>query len=325
MKTPTKLYRFRWLDKATADREIDALTNAYLYAPPFSAMNDPMEAFYETGGPGDGLVDAVFGFAGKSSADLYQIVDKTIDQFALVSFTGTFEALPLWAYYANNFSGICLEFDTRQLIKGEFKGEPLRPVVYARSALSPIGLQDFGEGKIKEAVVARLCRKRVEWSHEREWRFLTGTVGKKHYLDDALSKIYLGPRISDENARLVCAAVRHRPTEVLQGRIRGFELEFASVQPATQLSSCERVGAGKFSLADDLYAEKELRAFLGDAYDALVQECKHTLEHPNAEELAGIDLASSRPDAIYFHTVYKLRNGHSIYDKRYFNSRMRLV
>jgi hypothetical protein len=57
-KTPSALYRFRWLDIHTFEREMIALENSYLYAPPYSAMNDPMEAFYETGGSGDRITDA---------------------------------------------------------------------------------------------------------------------------------------------------------------------------------------------------------------------------------------------------------------------------
>lgn len=49
MKTPTKLYRYRPLDDALLDCELGALRDSYLFAPPFAAMNDPMEAFYEAG------------------------------------------------------------------------------------------------------------------------------------------------------------------------------------------------------------------------------------------------------------------------------------
>ncbi|GAA4158988.1 hypothetical protein [Shinella granuli] len=94
-KTPQTLYRFRWLDANTFTREMDSLHNSYLYAPPFHAMNDPMEAFYENGSPADGLIDAMFKPVSKSTKDLYKLLENMIANFALVSFTGTYEALPL--------------------------------------------------------------------------------------------------------------------------------------------------------------------------------------------------------------------------------------
>ena len=53
MNTPNKLDRYRPLDDKLFNRELNALRDSYLYAQSFSSMNDPMEAFYETGGTGD--------------------------------------------------------------------------------------------------------------------------------------------------------------------------------------------------------------------------------------------------------------------------------
>lgn len=60
MEPPSKLYRYRSLSADVFDRELDALEKSYLYAPPFSAMNDPMEAFYETGRQGDAFINIFF-------------------------------------------------------------------------------------------------------------------------------------------------------------------------------------------------------------------------------------------------------------------------
>lgn len=321
---PSKLYRFRWLSPDTFAREIAALENSYLFAPPFLAMNDPMEAFYETGGPGDRIVSAMLSTSGKSVQGMYKMVDEMIAKFALVSFTGTYEALPLWAYYANNFSGMCLEFDTDQLFIGDFQGERLRSVTYARNALPPINTNDFGPG-IEDAVIARITRKRVEWAHEKEWRFVTGSTGPKHYLDDALERVFLGPRIDERHAETICRVLANRPVEVLQGRIRGFELEFTTRQSAKPLAECDRVGAGKFEPAEHLYAEAELRQFFGPRYGELVAECERTVSRPNAVEPVGIDVSKYLGGAVYFHTEYALRNGRSVYHKRYFDREMHLL
>ena len=81
-----------------------------------------------------------------------------------------------------------LEFDSAELAIGDFQGERLRPVIYARNALPSLSVADMAPECLEDAVTARLTRKRIEWAHEKEWRFITGEVGPKHYLDDALRR-----------------------------------------------------------------------------------------------------------------------------------------
>jgi len=325
MKTPPKLHRYRPLDDVLLDRELGALRDSYLYAPPFAAMNDPMEAFYETGGPGDRTINAMLAPVGKRIDGMYEMLSEMIDRFALVSFAGSHVDLPMWAYYGSNFAGMCLEFDAAELAIGDFQNEKLRPVTYARIALPPLTLTDMAAERLEEAVIARITRKRSEWAHEKEWRFITGQVGPKHYLDDALRCVFLGPRVKPEHAARVCEVLGQRPVEVLQGEIRGFELAFRSIKPARPLDECERVGAGKIDPAEHLYAEQELRDFLAVPFEALLEECRRTALRPNMEELAGVDLVGSDKGAIYFWTIYKLRSDRNVYHKRYFDRRLRPI
>lgn len=325
MKMPRKLYRYRPLEDALLDRELGALRDSYLYAPPFAAMNDPMEAFYETGGPGDRIVNAMLAPAGKQIDSMYEMLSKMIERFALVSFAGSHEDLPMWAYYGSNFGGMCLEFDTVELRVGDFQNEKLRPVTYARSALPPLIITDMATEQLDEAVIARITRKRNEWAHEKEWRFITGEVGPKHYLDDALRRVFLGPRVKPEHAARVCEVLDRRPVEVLQGEIRGFELNFRSIKPARPLEDCERVGAGRFELDDIIYKQDDLEAFFAGPLDALLDECRSTARRPNLEEIADFDVSWHDKGALFVCAVYRLRSGRDVYHKRYFDRRMRLL
>lgn len=101
MAYPNLLYRYRWLDPNTIDRELQALTQAYLYAPPFSAMNDPMEAFYELGGLVDDVIDRALSKSGRSVKELHDQIAAMLEGLGLVSFSQSCEDLPMWAYYAN--------------------------------------------------------------------------------------------------------------------------------------------------------------------------------------------------------------------------------
>jgi hypothetical protein len=323
MKMPLKLYRYRPLEDDLLDREIGALQDSYIYAPPFAAMNDPMEAFYETGGPEDRIVNAILAPTAKRIDGIYEMLSGMIDRFALVSFALTHEDLPMWAYYGSNFAGMCLEFDAAELTIGDFQNEQLRPVTYARSALPPLTINDLALARLEEAVIARITRKRTEWAHEKEWRFIAGEVGPKHYLDDALRRVFLGPRIKAKHAARVCEVLDRRPVEVLQGEIRGFELRFRSIKPARHAHECERVGEGRFEPKDIIYEQDKLEAFLDGSLQQLVDECRRTAHRPNLEEIADFDISASRKGALFICAIYRLRSGREVLNKRYFDRRMR--
>lgn len=317
VKSPSRLYRYRPLDDLLIDREMSALQDSYLYAPPFAAMNDPMEAFYETGGPGDRIINAMLAPAGKHVESMYEMLSAMIDRFALISFAGTYENLPMWAYYGSNFAGMCLEFDTSQLDIGDLQNEQLRSVTYAGSALSPLTLADMMPEHLDEAVLARITRKRSEWAHEQEWRFVTGEVGRKHYLDDALLRVFLGPRVKPAHVERVCEVLDRRPVEILQGEIRGFELAFRTIKPACPLESCVRVGAGKFEPDEHVYSKTEIEKFLKVPYGELIDKCIQIALRPNLEEIPEFYISGNRADLLYITEIYRLRSGRDVYHKSY--------
>lgn len=325
MTHPDRICRYRPLDATLLDRELGAIKDAYLFAPPFGAMNDPMEAFYETGGPGDRIVDAMLAPAGKRVKQMYDLLTDMIDRFALVSLSSTHLDLPMWAYYASNFSGMCLEFSTTDLDIGDFQGEQLRPVTYASRALPALTLADMAPERIQEAIIARITRKRAEWAHEKEWRFVTGELGPKHYVDDALKRVFLGPRVDLLHAKRVCEVLSDRPTEVLQGEIHGFDLVFQTIKPPRPLEQCERIGAGRFVPKDIIYDQKELANFLEVPLEALMEECSRIALRPNVEEIADISISVSNKKCLYITTMFKLRNKRELYEKRYFDRRFKLV
>lgn len=313
MKPPKNIYRYRPLDEAVLNRELDALENSYLFSPPFSAMNDPMEAFYETGGIGDRIVDLAFSSKGGTpiTAQMYAMLQDTISRFALLSFSSTRDDLPLWAYYASNFAGICLEFDVRQLGIGDLQHEPLRQVTYAKRPLSPLTIPDVAREDAQETISARLVRKRIEWSHEREWRILTGEAGKKYYLDDALHRVFFGPRISPDHASRICATLRGRPIEILQGEIDGWNLTFRTIQEASSLNECIRVGSGIVNEDDLLLSAEEVTDFLSVPIQHLIEECRRLALHPNLHEIIGAAPHSSGK-FLYIDLAYRLRSGRDV-------------
>jgi Protein of unknown function (DUF2971) len=305
------------------ERELHALRDSYLFAPKFKEMNDPMEAFYETGGQVDEIIHSILPSLKEPTKEIYMQMGEVIDKFALVSFATTSEHLAMWAYYASNFEGMCLEFDSNQLVVGDFQQEELRPVIYARRALPPLTIADLSEGRARESIIQRLTRKRSEWSHESEWRYVTGARGPKHYLDNALTRVFLGPSISSENERRVLELLENRPVEVVKGEINAFDLTFQLVKSALPFEKCERIGAGSFRLDDLDHLKSDLLNFLAVPFEALGELCRQITTNPNMENFASVDISSSEPKAIYIWTTYKMRDGKIRYRKQYFDKRLR--
>lgn len=321
---PSHLYRYRPLDEALFEREFEALKNAFLWSPHFREMNDPMEAFYELGGAADPILDALMLPSGKSTRTIYDMLRNTIDNFCLVSLSTSHRALPMWAYYASNFAGMCLEFRTNELFIGDFQNERLLPVTYAETPPPSIQFHHLDGDAMQTTLEDCLSRKRIEWQHEQEWRILTGAGGPRHYLDDALNRIYLGPRIADAHASRICELFQDRPTEVLRGQVRGYEFRFETVKPALALAHCNRIGAAKLNLDDLLYDRKGLEAFLDVPISELEALLRRIVEQPNVEEIVSCDLSGShKGNAIYIWTTYRLRSGRDVWKKIYLDSKLR--
>jgi hypothetical protein len=188
-----RLYRFRRLDQDNLEKEIDAITKSYLYAPTFETLNDPMEAFFGVSTnvySGDSLQEAV-----DHGTRVREQLAQLNYQIGIISMTNSLENLPMWAYYANNFSGICLEFNAASLCLGDLFACGPYVVDYRADSLpyhdTSTELIDLLENHKQK----NFLTKPIGWCHESEWRFLT-TPGKNYYPRHALKRIWVGPRCS---------------------------------------------------------------------------------------------------------------------------------
>lgn len=323
-KAPAKLYRYRPFLKNEPDREIEALTESYLYAPTFAQMNDPMEAFYELNGTSDTVIRE---FVKGSEAGLIRLqnqVKEISTNLGLISFSTTNKDFPLWAYYASGFSGMCLEFDTAMLSKGELKNENLAPVTYAETPLAPLGAIEFTK---EETIRAVFNRKRIDWAHEKEWRYVTGAFGKRHYPDLALKRIYLGPRVPDGYNERICAAVKKRPVEVLQGVIKGYDLTFHTIQEVPVVETWDRIGQGLFKVDEVLtdHTKADLERFLKNSFSSLLEMCKSLQLDPNLEEITNISPSAKYKNTFFIQISRKFRNDNCVFDKVYFDNKVTLL
>lgn len=130
-------------------------------------------------------------------------IDKEIDKDALVKetiavftnnrgiiqadnnkiscFSEVNDSLLMWAYYAQNYSGVCIRFDP---LKDNLLLDNCRKVQYTNHFISDGSLGNY-------------FRKSIQWSHEQEWRIVCET--DEEYLPvNCIDAIYLGLRTQDD-------------------------------------------------------------------------------------------------------------------------------
>jgi len=128
-------------------------------------------------------------------------------------FTEIRDSILMWAHYAKQHTGFCLEFD----VNSEFFRPATRAIKVKydrfRPELNVLRLDSYPEGKLGEALLI----KANDWQYEHEWRIVDYEKGEgtQNFPEDALSGVILGCRISQENKENVfrwCGKRKHPPT-----------------------------------------------------------------------------------------------------------------
>lgn len=134
------------------------------------------------------------------------VIYRQIEGMRICCFSATKTNWPLWAHYANNHSGVCIEF--------EFGGPPedaLLPVQYYEELPQLIMPESMDD---KEAGIARIKQlvrsKHQSWSYEQEWRSIfdyeslqdTSSKGRSKlpYAEKYLTGIYFGYRFNRDDS-----------------------------------------------------------------------------------------------------------------------------
>lgn len=210
---PSSLYRYRPLG-AKAAREVGALRENFIYCPAYSAMNDPMEGLHRLSSrfsenPGS-----------EKSRDRIQ---QALEKMGIASMSEVYDHEPMWAHYADQFAGMCVQYSLNRLIKGLDRDVAITRMMY--SEIEPVLLDD----KSNAIDRARLClsSKTVRWASEREWRLFKVDQGNAQYLEPkAVTKIYLGSRVSEADETLVREVGAEIGVSVVKMQIDAYSITF---------------------------------------------------------------------------------------------------
>lgn len=177
---PSRLFRYRSIE--SLDREIGSISEGYLYCAAYTALNDPMEGYF-TASP---LLRE-----SKNHRAIRREIQENKARIGMCSFSEVHDHELMWAHYADQFSGICVEYSLARLLKNLDDDITLVRMFY--SEVVPV----IGRTKKDPGDTARkiLSYKNYRWLYEREWR-LFAPLGRANYDDvKCVRRVYLGSRI----------------------------------------------------------------------------------------------------------------------------------
>lgn len=181
----------------------------------------------------DVIRDNHTGFVAKTVNELNV---KLQNSYKICSLTERLDSLPLWAHYAKNHAGFAMEYDFRSLPLENLMGLALWPVRYN----GVFDASDLLKGvRTKRAfnnlfgVIAAL-HKSPDWSYEEEWRLVlpdSSSEPPQNY-KVPLKAVYLGSKISEDNANLVFQAAALAEVPVFKMRLVPHEFRMEAIPGA---------------------------------------------------------------------------------------------
>ena len=214
------------------------------------------------------LVEQVIIIVKKTTGQIIERISKQIlslsrDRIKLCSFSETKSSIIMWAHYAKNHEGFCIEYDLASLDKHDDRRESLVPVIYSDKLCDATHLVDLAIElgltanpdtlrALKETLIAKIndpipsdeaqavlekvkvgdlfhfIYKSREWAYEREWRLhevAETSTPDRSYVMPTPSAIYLGARMKERNKKRICNIAVSKNIDVYQMNLSGLEFK----------------------------------------------------------------------------------------------------
>jgi len=228
---PTALYRYRSLERLAY--KLEELRDGYVFLSDPAKFNDPYDSalsvsweqvqkqvlekfgieyskFFESLEESQKEEWRIQQEQGFQSPGLLSLFGPSADPFSwfqnlvrVSCFATNPNSVVMWSHYANQHTGICIEFSRSSMLSSAKFLELLHPVRYSEKILDAFQLT---WPNMPEEVwhILAACHKSKEWEYENEWRLvsLDPASGGKFFLDPCgikPSRIILGERIDQPN------------------------------------------------------------------------------------------------------------------------------
>ena len=138
------------------------------------------------------------------------------------------DSLLMWAHYANNHCGICVEYELLE-INRQLGFSPV-PIIYSDDrvcihTLDPNTL----EKDIQGIFIESLTSKSPEWSYEKEWRLVMSKIDLTHpeyseripvmAVNAFIRAVYLGVKASKDFEKAICTHYKETPVKIYRMKL----------------------------------------------------------------------------------------------------------
>ena len=196
---PNLIFKYKPLSTRTdLIRFYDIIKNHRIFFPTSTQLNDPFEGQL----PSIGL-----GIAGSSlmkKADReYGFVKEQKNTIHIMSLSEDCWSTQLWAYYCNNYTGVCFCFKTNQTFKD------IRKVEYV-TEYDNQGFEVIADLEtIEKVLLKRVFQKKIGWKYENEWRMIRLSQNTEYlYFDEReLIALIIGHNIDKETEQFILNTV----------------------------------------------------------------------------------------------------------------------
>ena len=288
-----KLYKYRTIyEPTTNDLTIDALLNNYFWAASKESLNDPCEGYYSTESYDSSLnfMKLINPKIDTSELDRnFKSLNQEILNQGIFSLSKSATIHSLWAHYANNHEGICIEYDLNDLIGKNMHLYQSFDITYS-SVPPDIKIEDIPK---KDVILKKIIGyKHVDWSPEQEFRIISHYQGKNHYRSDAVKSIIFGLKteISIKNKLMQMLCNRNIKFKQIIKSIDNYELHTLHVvNPFDSKDSIDEKNEIQFEdiVPNDKYIKDEYKDFKPYLYKVV----EIMSSYPDCEELFNMDFS----------------------------------
>ncbi|AMN49775.1 hypothetical protein AK823_07730 [Psychrobacter sp. P2G3] len=194
-------------------------------------------------------------------------VQEMVKALGIFSLSKSYNISSLWASYAKNHTGICIEYYLEDLISKNNGLYQCFDVVYSDTP-PDIGVEDINSDTLLQKMIGT---KHFDWDKEQEFRIVCDNQGKNHYRSDAVCGIIFGLKTPDESKNELMKLLRNRDIKFKQivndGKSYGLHTQDV-VNPydgEVNLINHEKIDFGDI-VPDEAYIREDHRVFIPYLY-----------------------------------------------------------
>ena len=173
---PKKLYKYQ----GTEDFRISTLENNEIYFSSKDKLNDPFDLlpiYYDKN-----EIDKLLDNKELNIIEIDNILENAANNMGILSLSTTPLNMPLWAHYANNHKGICIEYDIEsikdkdiyfkyRILKVHYISERIDVTDILKKLFEYIKNNDeYNQLRIAQCFYMTMTLKHKDWYYEDEWR-----------------------------------------------------------------------------------------------------------------------------------------------------------